>query len=240
MNLRQISLIAGLLVPAAFVGASEPADAKALLEASISYHDPAGRWPTFSHTLVFEESRPDGTKRISRVTIDLPQEVFIHDMKTDKAHVVRRVESGSCSGTLDGSDNFSAEHAKEHRLTCDEIKRYRDYYTYLWGLPMKLTDPGTRIDPEIRGTTFAGRDVLAIAVTYDPDVGGDTWTFYFDPASYALAGYRFHHDVSKNDGEFIILEGEVEIDQMRLPKSRTWYVNDDDRLLGTDTLVKVE
>jgi len=237
---RWTLLIAGLLALASFAQASDPADASALLERSIRHHDPEGRWETFAHTLVFEESRPDGTMRVSRVTIDLPGELFVHDVKTGKTHLVRRIEAGTCEASLDGSTSFTVEQAEEHRLSCDEIKRYRDYYTYLWGLPMKLRDPGTRLDPEIRRTTFADREVLAIGVTYDPDVGGDTWTFYFDPSSYALTGYRFHHDVSKNDGEYIILEGEFEIDGMSLPRSRTWYVNDDDRLLGTDTLVRVE
>ena len=211
-----------------------------LLERSIAHHDPRGEWRKFSKTLVFEESRPDGSVRESRVTIDLPGELFEQSATTEENAIVRRVEKGECTSTLDGSSEFSSELAEKHRLTCDQVKRYRDYYSFLWGLPMKLRDPGTRLSPEVTETTFQNRDVLSFQVTYDPAVGGDVWYFYFDPSSYALVGYKFHHDESKNDGEYIVLEGEYELGMMRFPQARTWYVNEDDKLLGTDKLVAHE
>ena len=51
-----------------------------------------------------------------------------------------------------------------------------------------------------------------------------------------MIGYRFYHDESANDGEYILLEGETTDGTVRLPKSRTWYTHKDDRLLGTDVL----
>jgi len=55
----------------------------------------------------------------------------------------------------------------------------RNYYSYLWGMPMKLRDPGTRLDPEIRETTFEGRPVRALKFTYGAEVGSDTLHFYW-------------------------------------------------------------
>ena len=83
------------------------------------------------------------------------------------------------------------------------------------------------------------RPVLSLRVTYDPEVGVDTWYLYFDPDTSALVGYRFYHDESANDGEYIVLEGEVSSGTLRLPKARTWYTHGDDRLLGTDTLTSL-
>jgi len=51
-----------------------------------------------------------------------------------------------------------------------------------------------------------------------------------------MIGYRFYHDESANDGEYILLEGETTDGSVRLPKRRTWYTHKDDRLLGTDVL----
>ena len=76
-------------------------------------------------------------------------------------------------------------------------------------------------------------------MTYDPEVGTDTWYFYFDPSNYALVGYRFYHDESANDGEYIILD-RLEEGDMRLPKVRSWFRNNDDELLGTDKLMEME
>ena len=105
---------------------------------------------------------------------------------------------------------------------------------------MKLRDPGTRIDPQVLDTEFSGEPALALRVTYDPDVGSDIWYVYFDPTTSALVGYRFYYDEEANDGEYIELEGEVEGAGLRIPKARTWYTHGDNRLLGTDTLTRIE
>jgi hypothetical protein len=103
---------------------------------------------------------------------------------------------------------------------------------------MKLRDPGTRLD-RVSATTFEERAVYDLRVTYEEEVGGDIWYFYFDRDTYALVGYRFHHDEAKNDGEVIHLDGEVAAEGMRLPKARTWYTHEANELLGTDTLLEL-
>lgn len=45
-----------------------------------------------------------------------------------------------------------------------------------------------------------------------------------------------YHDEAANDGEYIPLEGEEIINGIRFPKTRTWFVNKDGRLLGADIL----
>jgi hypothetical protein len=69
-------------------------------------------------------------------------------------------------------------------------------------------------------------------------VGSDTWYFYFDIETFALKRYQFFHDESKNDGEYIILDGEIEIEEILMPKNRSWYYNSDNTFLGTDILSK--
>ena len=128
----------------------------------------------------------------------------------------------------------------EHRLTCETLERRRDYYAYLWGLPMKLLDPGTVLAPEVVESDFDGRPARRLKVTYEEGVGDDTWYFYFDPESSALVGYRFYHDEAANDGEYILLSGEVAAHGLRLPRARTWFTHAQDELLGTDTLVALE
>jgi len=108
-------------------------------------------------------------------------------------------------------------------------------------MPMKLTDPGAIVDPKAGIVEFQGRDVYRVRVTYDPEVGSHTWYFYFDPETYALVGYRFFKDESKNDGEYIAFEGEVvdEATGVRLPKTRAWYYNDGDGHLATDDITSI-
>jgi len=73
-------------------------------------------------------------------------------------------------------------------------------------------------------------------VTYDPEVGDDIWYFYFHPETYALVGYRFYHNESANDGEYILFSGELESYGIRIPQTRKWYTHKEDKYLGADTL----
>jgi len=80
--------------------------------------------------------------------------------------------------------------------------------------------------------------LLEIKVTYDPSVGKDIWYFYFDPTTYALRGYRFYHDEAKNDGEYILIDGEVTINGVKFPKNRAWYTHKEGKYLGNDDLLE--
>jgi len=46
-------------------------------------------------------------------------------------------------------------------------------------------------------------------------------------------------EIQKDDtGEYILLSDEVVINDIKMPKSRVWYTNKEDKLLGTDILNK--
>jgi hypothetical protein len=149
-----------------------------------------------------------------------------------------RVEEGQTTMSVDGSSDIAPETAEELRLSREDGMFWRGYFGFLVGLPMKLQDPGTHIDPDVIETEFMGRAVQAIRVTYDAEVGGDTWYFYFDPDSAQLVGCRFYHDETANDGEFLVFEEleEAATGGLRLPKRRGWYVNADSAFLGADVV----
>ncbi len=207
-----------------------------ILKKSIGYHDPNGDWRYFKGGLHLTETRPNGPDRKTHLHINNETSFFELIQKRDGHELVHTFERHSCSHKLDGSTAISDEDRTKHKLNCERTKFLRNYYLYLWGLPMKLTDLGTNVSDEVTKTNFQGQECLAIKVTYDEGVGNDIWYFYFHPATYALIGYRFYHDESKNDGEYITLEGEKTINGIRFPKTRKWYVNSDDRFLGADIL----
>ncbi len=229
---------AGDAAPEAQVDAipAELSAAELLLANAIAYHDPNGEWNTFRGTLQLEELRPDGAGRAAAVTLDVPAGGMRYETDRDGITLVRSADDSECSASVDGRDP-TAEEREQYSLECAQLERSRNYYLFLWGLPMKLRDPGTHIDPEVTSGEFQGEAVDGIRVTYDQDVGSDTWYFFFHPETHALRGYRFYHDEAANDGEYITLEGEQVVGDMRLPAYRKWYVNADDRFLGEDRLV---
>lgn len=192
-----------------------------------------------SFELGLSETRPNGKDRQTRVICNVQREIFKAISRIDENVVEFFVDGHKPSVMLNGSTVISEKQAKEFRATPERALMLRNYYTYLYGLPMKLRDPGTRLPSETVVTTFQGQDVYALRVTYDENVGADTWYFYFHPRTFALVGYRFYHDESKGDGEYIILEGEYRSGTVRLPKVRKWYTSTEDRHLGTDTVTGI-
>jgi hypothetical protein len=170
--------------------------------------------------------------------LDLKHSFFNLSVKVDENQWTSSIDRGVCKLSFNGSEVINPEIKKKFGLNCERALMYRNYYTYLYGLPMKLKDPGTIISPKVLEKTINDLSYWVLKVNYKPEVGSDTWYFYFDKNSYALKRYQFFHDESKNDGEYIILENELEIAGIRMPKNRSWYYNSDNTYLGKDILSK--
>ena len=207
-----------------------------LVNRTIAFHDPDGWWDRVKVDMVIEMKTPNRPARLSNVVVDNINGGFEISVLSNDNLLEWMVDS---KDSCDFKVNFVAPtvaQADSLNLTVDRAKFLRNYYTYLYGLPMKLKDEGTRIGDEVIETTFMGEPVLALRVTYDESVGEDIWYFYFNPSTYAMVGYRFYHDEAKNDGEYIVLADMVIEQGLRIPRNRSWFTNAEDKLLGTDYL----
>ena len=233
---RLILLSALLLFHKIIIGQS--LTATQLLEKSIAFHDPNGNWSTFNNVLHVTMSTPNAPDRVSDITINLPERFFQVKASKDGVTSEYTIDKGKCSIKLNGKSNPTEEELKTHNLSCERANMYKNYYTYLYGLPMKLKDNGTIIHEVVNKKTFKGKTYLTLKVTYDKAVGNDTWYFYFNPKTFALEIYQFFHNEAKNDGEYILLSGMESINGINMPKARAWYTNKDHKYLGKDTIVK--
>ena len=211
-----------------------------LLEKAIEYHDPNGHWNQFSGSLNVIMQTPDGADRDSKIAINLPEEYFQVTAKRDTIITTYTIDKDACDIQLNGKGNLSEATLKEHNLSCERANLYKNYYTYLYGLPMKLKDPGTHISETIEVKSFKGKEYLVLKATYDEAVGSDVWFFYFNPETYAMEIYQFFKGdpkgKGKDTGEYILLSEEAIVNGIKIPKIRAWYYNKDDKYLGTDLL----
>ncbi len=212
---------------------------KEVIEQSIQYHDPSGLLSTKEWTMHFADSRPDGSTRKSYFRFNPMNYDFEMMRGSEDKKVVLKMVEGTFSATLNGSADYTEAEAKSNRLDEGRATMMRNYYHYLWCLPMKLNDPGTIIGEEVKTVDFFGKASLEIKVTYTPEVGKDIWYFYFHPETKAMHGYRFYHDESVNDGEYITLDGELESNGVRIPQTRKWYTHKEAKFLGADKLVEI-
>lgn len=212
-----------------------------LLEKTINYHDPNGNWATFEDTFTVVMTTPNASKRISDISINLPQEYFSVKATKDTITTTYILDKEKCKMSYNGKVLDSIK-AKEKKMNCDRAHLYKNYYTYLYGLPMKLKDLGTNLSDKVEKKTFKGKEYLVLKVTYDEAVGSDVWYFYFNPKTYAMEIYQFFKtDENGNEkpdsGEYILLSEEAVVNGIKMPKIRAWYYNKDDKYLGTDTLI---
>lgn len=209
-----------------------------LLGKAIKYHDPKGNWETLNTIMYIEQTRPGGGLDTIYFMLNNKTSYFLYVNEADTLARVYEVDGrDSCLLLLNGSEKFSKSDAEKHKMTCRYARLIRNYSTYLWGLPMKLRDPGTIVHEMISEERFQDIPCYKLKVTYEEKVGKDIWYFYFKKENYALHGYKFHRDESKNDGEYITLEGIETYNKIKIPKRRKWYYNKDDKFLGTDTIL---
>ncbi|MFN7117529.1 MAG: DUF6503 family protein [Saprospiraceae bacterium] len=232
----RLSLLYFVLVINILNSHAQTPSASTILQKSIQYHDPQGIWGKNKLALHIAESRPNGPTRNTKVEINLPESYFKMQQTRDSVVIERIIQNDQCTFTLNGKTTISEEDTKKYGLNCERSLSTRNYYTYLWGLPMKLQDPGTILHESVEVADFFGKKAYQLRVTYDAQVGSDVWFFYFNPDNYALIGYKFYHDEAKKDGEYILLEQEATLNGLRLPKVRHWYLNQSDKFLATDTL----
>ena len=207
-----------------------------LLDKSIAFHDPKDNWKTFKSDLNFTVVRPDKPDGKRKVSIDNKTESFSFWATYDTGTLNYQVSKNNGIARWNEQEEIPKDIAEKYRISPDRAVMYRDYYTYLYGMPMKLKDAGTIIDPKVEQVDFYGKKYNRIRVTYEEEVGDDIWYFYFNPTTNALEAYQFFHDKSKNDGEYILFEELKEIQKIKIPRIRKWYYNKDDFFLATDVL----
>jgi hypothetical protein len=247
MHLRMLPFLATVLI-AGLSPSAAALEARDVLERSIAHHDPQGTWSSRAIEIVIEVQLAERLAnergyavRTDRFIVDNAAGRFRSTTERADDRIEISIDGDVFEAQLNGRSEMSDEDRQKHRLADDQMGRLRNYFVFMYGIPMKLEDSGTRLDPKVESTQFEGRDVLAIRVTYDPEVGSDIWNFYFDPGSYALVGCRFFHDEAANDGEYIVFEGEASGPHgMRLPKRRLWHMNRDGEYIATDEIVSIE
>ena len=209
-----------------------------LLEKAIQFHDPHNNWQTFKGEFVVTMKMPEKPERKSSIKIDLPQQYFSLLTQKDTAQIEYTINKMTCRLAINNNTNLSDSLIKKHNLTCKRANLFKDYYTFLYGLPMKLKDKGTIINQKVVKKRFKNKDYLVLKVTYSKDVGKDTWYLYFNPKTFAMEVYQFYKDETKNDGEYILLTDLETINGIKMPKNRAWYYNKNDAYLATDFLSK--
>lgn len=216
-RIQQIVLCGALIFPA-FINAQS---ASHVLEKSVQYHDPNGEWKSLRAKFTFKETRSSGNDRVT--VLELNNAANWHKLNRDD------VEEYEINGREEVKVLKGDREAARGKLL-------RNYYVFLWGLPMKLLDQGTPVQSKTGREKVDGKDCITVNVNYEKE----DYTFFFAKTDYRLVAYRFWKKDGSGQGEMILLEDEIQVGSMKIPQKRSWYELPENKYLGTDILTKVD
>ncbi len=210
-----------------------------ILQKTLEYHDPENNWPQLKTRLYLSSTDTSGKAHTFELELDNATGYFCHISRQDGNEVVKGMANGKPFYLLNGKPDIKEEDRKKYGLTPEDLKWVHGFYGFLYGLPMKLTDEGTKVAVTETEAGLDGKIYRMLQVNYDAAVGKDNWFFYLNPQTYAMQAYQFNHGKPET-GEYILLDQEVTVQGIKLPKVRKWYLNKNNKYLGTDIILKAE
>ena len=133
-----------MLFLGAIVSSAQNLTGDELLKKAIKFHDPNNNWVRFSGTLYVTMETPNRSPRESKITIDLPKEYFRVRAKRDSISNIYELDKSKCKTSTIGleykEELTEEEWKKKIKEDCKKANLYKNYYTYLYGLPMKFAN----------------------------------------------------------------------------------------------------
>jgi len=203
-------------------GEEKTETAQGIVNASINFHDPHNNWNALNANFIFESkfSFNDSVPEELHININVPANDFKYHNLDRKVNL--RYNNDSCE-VLKGSG------------TCGGYSWTKNFYTYVWGLPMKLQDSSTTILPKFTTDTIRNTPVYIVSVNYE----NENFKFYFNQNTYELKFFGFIKNTGDKHGEFISLSGLQEFNGIKFPKHRRWEKLLTEELIGTNEVLSI-
>lgn len=98
---------------------------------------------------------------------------------------------------------------------------------YVFAMPFKLTDPGTKLSYAGQDTLSDGTVVDKVRADYEPDAGSaggmHTWTYYFDADDHRLVANHLTYGPEPDDHSFTRYDDHATLGSLYLPTRRCGY-----------------
>lgn len=199
----------------------QPKSPEDIINKSIDFHDQHNQWKNLNAQFIFDSRFSIATfpQETLNISMNIKTEEFIYHnpkRKIKVSYVNDICSADSCTGA------------------CKGYIWTKSFYPYVWGLPMKLKDPGYSPEKEWGKDEFNGFDCYTVNMHYD----NENFTFYFDQSDYQLRGFKFIKNNTEKHGEIVKLKGLHIYEGIKFPAYRTW-LNLDSTLIGTNQVLEI-
>jgi len=209
--------------------------AEELLKRSRALHDPQRNWARFQDTIRAREPRLRNQSRATLAVLDRVNDHFVFERAYGEDIVRYEFARDACTYAVNGQTELTEEQIKRHRLSCERGSNYRRYYEFLYGLPMELDNYGWESNGIPQRVRFKGEEYWQLELRIEGAPFSEDWTLYFDPENYMLRALVYRPpNPEHGSGEYLLLDGTMEKQGVRLRRTMTWYSQDTDEFLGMD------
>lgn len=213
-------------------------EGREIINKSINFHDPAGKWKESVLHLHIQEPRVGNPQRYSIVKLDVASGAFELTRNRDEhtsTHLID--EKGEMRTYFDGEITTDTLLINKYRLNPQRNANYRSFYQMLYGLPMTLTaDRITALGPATQAQ-YNNLPCYKVPITLAEPMFSKHWNIYIRKSNYAFAGMEIVFPDEPEKGERLYFAGSVNLSGILTPRMRHWYEYNNETYLGSDVIV---
>lgn len=203
-------------------------------------YDGKRHWGTSEIRLHIQEPRVSNPQRYTKLSLRNSDDYFEMERFGEEG-IVKRILTGNGESKiyLNGASELPEAIVEHYRLSEERSLGHKKFYKLMYGLPMSLSDTLWRQIKPAQKTEYEGREVYRVAMELKDEMISKYWTLLIEVETYTLLAIEFNHpEEPGREEEIIKFESEFEIDGMKIPRIRNWYIKGTNEYLGTDIIVE--
>ena len=214
---------------------SVPFTASELVEKSIKFHDPEGKWNNFSGKVALTNIDPSGNSFGTEIIeIGVAEDFYNWTRLAGGMKISRGIKDGKIFYSVNGNSNPSPQQIKDFGLVESEILMMKEWHYFHFGKLAHFKSGGSVLQEKVTRNNLKGNECFLITYTGDSSKVTLPWWageigFYIDSKTFAIAGMNWS---SLNSYE--TMEGYLDINGIKLPRVRNFYTKEDDLLQYVD------
>ena len=209
-----------------------------ILQESIEYHDPHAHWDKTLLHVHIQEPRLSNPGRYSILKLNNASNSFELTRNREKHISLHRIDSlGNSSVFLDGKEEIDTVLIKKYRLNPERNEGYKMFYQLLYGLPMSLGKFQKGL-VSVTESKFNNTDAYRIEMELNESVISSHWIVYFSQINKEIIGIEIIFKDEPEKSERLYFEGQIIVNDIRIPRIRHWLESKNDKYLGSDLIIK--
>ncbi|MDY8135146.1 hypothetical protein U0D62_06030 [Aquimarina sp. 2201CG5-10] len=210
-----------------------------ILQKSIQFYDPKDKWGSIGFKVHIQEPRVLNPLRYSIVTLNNNDHSFELHRSREKHISTHLVDNNGKSVTfLDGKISTDSIQIKKYRLQPERNYGYQKFYQYLLGIPMSLNSKTIDYFEKTEEVVFNKTACYKIALTLKEAMFSKHWVLYISKQNYEVIGLEMVFPEDESKGERLYLSGNIEINGVKIIRTKHWHEYKSDEYSGSDIIVK--